>query len=42
MKLFVNSRAVEVPASAVQKRIVEFLHEDLDLTGAKKIGRAHV
>src|SRR5512137_1688559 len=35
MKLFVNGREVEVPASAMQKRIVEFLREDLDLTGAK-------
>ena len=35
MKLFVNNREVEVPASAMQKRIVEFLREDLDLTGAK-------
>jgi len=35
MKLFVNNREVEVPASAMGKRIVEFLREDLDLTGAK-------
>jgi carbon-monoxide dehydrogenase small subunit len=35
MKLFVNNREVEVPASAMHKRIVEFLREDLDLTGAK-------
>jgi carbon-monoxide dehydrogenase small subunit len=35
MKLFVNGREIEVPASAMQKRIVEFLREDLDLTGAK-------
>jgi len=35
MKLFVNGKEIEVPASAMQKRIVEFLREDLDLTGAK-------
>ena len=35
MKLFVNGKEVEVPASAMQKRIIEFLREDLDLTGAK-------
>jgi len=35
MILFVNRVEVEVPESAMQKRIVEFLREDLDLTGAK-------
>ena len=35
MKLFVNGKEIEVPAAAMQKRIVEFLREDLDLTGAK-------
>jgi aerobic carbon-monoxide dehydrogenase small subunit len=35
MKLFVNGKEIEVPASAMQKRIVEFLREDLDLTGTK-------
>ena len=35
MKLFVNGKEIEVPASAMEKRIVEFLREDLDLTGAK-------
>jgi len=35
MKLFVNGKEVEVPAIAMGKRIVEFLREDLDLTGAK-------
>jgi carbon-monoxide dehydrogenase small subunit len=35
MKLFVNGKKIEVPAVAMEKRIVEFLREDLDLTGAK-------
>ncbi len=35
MKLFVNGKEIKVPASAMEKRIVEFLREDLDLTGAK-------
>jgi len=35
MKFFVNGKEIEVPASAMEKRIVEFLREDLDLTGAK-------
>ena len=35
MNLFVNGKEIEVPASAMEKRIVEFLREDLDLTGAK-------
>jgi aerobic-type carbon monoxide dehydrogenase small subunit (CoxS/CutS family) len=35
MKLFVNGNEVEVPPAAMEKRIVEFLREDLDLTGAK-------
>jgi carbon-monoxide dehydrogenase small subunit len=35
MKLFVNGKEIEVPAVAMEKRIVEFLREDLDLTGAK-------
>jgi len=35
MKLFVNGKEIEVPAAAMDKRIVEFLREDLDLTGAK-------
>ena len=37
MKLFVNGKEIEVPAGAMEKRIVEFLREDLD-----QIGRAHV
>jgi carbon-monoxide dehydrogenase small subunit len=36
MKLSVNGKEIEVPAAAMEKRIVEFLREDLDLTGAKK------
>jgi carbon-monoxide dehydrogenase small subunit len=35
MKLHVNGKEIEVPAVAMEKRIVEFLREDLDLTGAK-------
>ena len=35
MKFFVNGKEIEVPAAAMEKRIVEFLREDLDLTGAK-------
>ncbi len=35
MKLFVNGKEIEIPAAAMEKRIVEFLREDLDLTGAK-------
>ena len=35
MKLFVNGKEIDVPAAAMEKRIVEFLREDLDLTGAK-------
>ena len=35
MKLFVNGKEIEIPAVAMEKRIVEFLREDLDLTGAK-------
>jgi carbon-monoxide dehydrogenase small subunit len=35
MKFFVNGKEIEVPAAAMGKRIVEFLREDLDLTGAK-------
>ena len=35
MKLFVNGIEIEVSAAAQEKRIVEFLREDLDLTGAK-------
>jgi carbon-monoxide dehydrogenase small subunit len=35
MKLFVNGKEIEVPAAATEKRIIEFLREDLDLTGAK-------
>lgn len=35
MKLFVNEKEIEVLAAAMEKRIVEFLREDLDLTGAK-------
>jgi carbon-monoxide dehydrogenase small subunit len=35
MKLFVNGNEIEVPPAAMEKRIVEFLREDLDLTGAK-------
>ena len=33
MKLSVNGREIEVPASAMEKRIVEFLREDLDWDG---------
>ena len=35
MKLSVNGKEIEVPAGALEKRIIEFLREDLDLTGAK-------
>jgi carbon-monoxide dehydrogenase small subunit len=35
MKLFVNGKEIEVPAAAMEKRLIEFLREDLDLTGAK-------
>jgi carbon-monoxide dehydrogenase small subunit len=35
MKLHVNGREIEVPEAAAEKRLVEFLREDLDLTGAK-------
>jgi carbon-monoxide dehydrogenase small subunit len=35
MKLSVNGTEVVVPSNAMEKRIVEFLREDLDLTGAK-------
>ena len=35
MKLTVNHTEIEVPPNAMEKRIVEFLREDLDLTGAK-------
>lgn len=35
MKLTVNGKLTEVPPGAMDKRIVEFLREDLDLTGVK-------
>ncbi len=35
MKLSINGNEVDVPPGALEKRIVEFLREDLDLTGAK-------
>ena len=35
MKLFVNGKLVEVPAAALDKRLIEFLREDLNLTGVK-------
>lgn len=35
MKLFVNGKETEVPAAAMEKRIIEFLRDELDLTGAK-------
>ncbi len=35
MKLNLNGKDIEVPAEAAEKRLVEFLREDLDLTGAK-------
>jgi len=35
MKLHVNGKPVEVTGAALDKRLVEFLREDLDLTGVK-------
>jgi aerobic-type carbon monoxide dehydrogenase small subunit (CoxS/CutS family) len=35
MKLFVNGKEIEVPAAALDKRLIEFLREDLNLTGVK-------
>jgi carbon-monoxide dehydrogenase small subunit len=35
MKLHVNGKEIEVAEALVEKRLVEFLREDLDLTGAK-------
>lgn len=35
MKLFVNGIEIDVPAAAMEKRLVEFLREDLHLTGVK-------
>ena len=35
MKLFINNKEIDVPAAAMEKRILEFLRDDLDLTGAK-------
>jgi carbon-monoxide dehydrogenase small subunit len=35
VKLFVNGKEVEAAADALEKRLIEFLREDLDLTGAK-------
>ena len=35
MKLYVNGKEIEVPGPALDKRLVEFLREDLDLTGVK-------
>lgn len=35
MQLIVNNKTVEVTGEALEKRLVEFLREDLDLTGAK-------
>jgi len=35
MKLFINGREMEVGRELAEKRLVEFLREDLNLTGAK-------
>jgi aerobic-type carbon monoxide dehydrogenase small subunit (CoxS/CutS family) len=35
MKFHVNGKLVEVPAAALDKRLIEFLREDLNLTGVK-------
>jgi aerobic-type carbon monoxide dehydrogenase small subunit (CoxS/CutS family) len=35
MKLHINGKLVEVPEGLAEKRLIEFLREDLDLTGAK-------
>src|ERR1035437_4557182 len=35
MKLFVNGKPVKVTGAALDKRLIEFLREDLDLTGVK-------
>ena len=35
MKLRVNGREIEVPEALGEQRLLEFLREDLDLTGAK-------
>src|SRR5512135_99422 len=35
MQLEVNGKCIEVSGPALEKRLVEFLREDLDLTGVK-------
>jgi carbon-monoxide dehydrogenase small subunit len=35
MKLWINRKQIEVADALAEKRLVEFLREDLDLTGAK-------
>ena len=35
MKVHVNGKEIEVPTELEEKRLIEFLREDLDLTGAK-------
>lgn len=35
MNLLINGRSVAVPPTAMEKRLIDFLREDLDLTGAK-------
>ena len=35
MKFYVNGKPVEVSGPALDKRLIEFLREDLDLTGVK-------
>ncbi len=35
MKLSVNSKEIEVPDALAEKHLIEFLREDLDLTGVK-------
>jgi carbon-monoxide dehydrogenase small subunit len=35
MKLIINGKETEVPETLAEKRLIEFLREDLDLTGTK-------
>jgi len=35
MKLLINAKEVDVPATALNQRIIKFLRDELDLTGAK-------
>jgi carbon-monoxide dehydrogenase small subunit len=35
MRLHINGRELEVPEAAGERRLIEFLRDDLDLTGAK-------